>query len=86
MLYSVLLIRLLLVFIGARPDAGFSKLVYGVTDPFYAPFRRLVSSPTVEGAHRRNPDPGRTVAYALLHFIVRRLLVLVAYRRTQLEA
>lgn len=86
-LYSLLLIRLLLVFLGARPDAGFSKLVYGVTDPFYAPFRRIVSSPTVEG--------GFTVAipilialfvYALLHFIIRRLLVLVAYRRTELEA
>jgi uncharacterized protein YggT (Ycf19 family) len=82
-LYALLLLRLLLVFIGARTGSGFYQLVASLTDPFYAPFRGIVSSPTVEGGFTvAVPILVALFVYALLHLAIRRLLILVSYRRT----
>jgi uncharacterized protein YggT (Ycf19 family) len=50
LLYSLLIIRLILVFFSANSWTGFVRFVDTLTNPFYAPFRGIVASQTVGGA------------------------------------
>lgn len=84
LLYTLLFIRLLLVFVDARTWTGFVRFITAVTDPFYAPFRGIVGSPALA-------DGGPTIAipilialvvYALLHLAIHKLLQVIAYRQT----
>ena len=49
-LYALLLLRFLLEFVNASPDAGFTVLIDRLTFVFYAPFRHIVES-TMVGPH-----------------------------------
>ena len=85
LLYSLLFIRLLLVFFHANSGAGFGRFIDGVTNPFYAPFRGLVASQDVQGGFTLAvPILVAIVAYGLLHLAIRKLLQVIAYRRTTL--
>jgi hypothetical protein len=42
---SLLLIRLVMIFLVANPDAGFSQVLYGVTAPLVVPFQGVFSTP-----------------------------------------
>jgi hypothetical protein len=54
-----------------------------VTDPFYLPFRGIVSSPTADGGHTLlMPIVIATIAYALLHLAINGLLRMIAHRKT----
>jgi len=77
LLYGLLLVRLVLEFLNARPGAGFVKIIRGVTDPFYAPFKGIVSSNSIEGAHVVWPLVVAIVGYMLLHAAIRGALRLV---------
>ncbi len=77
-LYALLLVRLLLEFIGARRTSGFFAAVCSVTAPFYAPFKFIVASSSIEGATVVWPLVIAIFGYALLHVGVRGLLRLVA--------
>ncbi|MES2305666.1 MAG: hypothetical protein V4558_09165 [Gemmatimonadota bacterium] len=83
LIYTLLLIRLLLVFMDARTWVGFVRFINTVTDPFYAPFKGIVASPTVEGTTSVVAVPIliAIVAYALLHLAIHKFLVMLAYRR-----
>ncbi len=49
--YGLLTIRLLLALLAARTTNDFVQFIRSVTDPFYAPFRGIVESPsTPEGS------------------------------------
>jgi hypothetical protein len=83
--YSLLVIRLVLALIGARSSAGFVRLIYALTAPFYGMFRGIVGSPAT--------DSGNTLAmpiiiaiavYLVLHWGVKALLRLIAHRRTEI--
>src|SRR5258708_35822801 len=50
-IYALLLMRFLLALLAARSSAGFVQFIVTVTDPFYAPFRGIVASPSVSGGH-----------------------------------
>lgn len=76
-LYALLLVRLALEFLNARPSAGFVQLVRGVTDPFFAPFKGIVASSSAFGTHIVWPLVIAVLAYMLLHAAIRGVLRLV---------
>jgi len=77
LLYSLLAIRLVLELIRARKSAGFVEFIASLTDFFYAPFRGIVPSDTIDGSHPIVwPIVIAIVAYMLLHAVIRRLLSL----------
>ena len=81
LLYSLLAIRLLLELIRARRGAGFVQLITAMTEFFYAPFRGIVPSETIDGSHPIVwPIVIAIVAYMILHAVLRRLLSLAARR------
>jgi uncharacterized protein YggT (Ycf19 family) len=83
LIYGLLAIRLLLALFAARENAGFFKFIKAVTDPFYAPFRGLVPSPsTPEGFTLALPIVVAIVAYMLLHLAINGLLRIIAHRKT----
>ena len=85
LLYSLLFLRVLLVFFSARGGSGFVKFVEGITNPFFAPFRGIVASQEVaDGFTLAVPILIALVVYGLLHLAINRLLHVVVYRRTTL--
>jgi len=83
LIYGLLGLRFLLALLAARPGAGFYQFVVAVTDPFYAPFRGIVGSPTAEGGHiLMMPIVVAFIAYVLLHLAINGLLRLLAHRKT----
>lgn len=82
-LYALLGIRLLLAFIAARSGNGFVQFINTVTGPFYAPFRGIVDSPSIEGGSTiALPVIIAMLVYALLHAGVNGLLRMVGTRKT----
>ena len=82
LIYALLGMRFLLNLLGARQGAGFVRFINAVTDPFYAPFRGIVPTPsTAEGFRLALPILVALIAYLLLHFAINGLLRLVAHRR-----
>jgi uncharacterized protein YggT (Ycf19 family) len=79
LLYALLAIRLVLEFIEARKSAGFVQFIAALTNVFYAPFRGIVSSESLDGSHPIVwPIVIALVAYMLLHAAIRGLLRIVA--------
>ena len=81
--YGLLGIRFLLELFAARESAGFFQFIRSVTGPFYAPFRGLVASPTMEGTGSTLALPiiVALVVYALLHLAINGLLRIFAHRK-----
>lgn len=85
LLYAVLTIRLLLELFAARESAGFFQFIKDVTDPFYAPFRGLVPSPsTPDGFTLALPIIVAIVVYMLLHLAINGLLRMFAHRKVEI--
>jgi uncharacterized protein YggT (Ycf19 family) len=83
LLYSLLFVRLLLVFFHANASAGFVQFIDRVTNPFYSPFRGIVASQEIDGGYTLAiPILVALAVYALLHLAINKLLRVVAYRRT----
>ena len=83
LIYGLLGLRFLLALLAARSSAGFVQFVVAVTNPFYAPFRGIVASPTIEGGHTLMfPLVVAFIAYVLLHLAINGLLRLFAHRKT----
>jgi uncharacterized protein YggT (Ycf19 family) len=84
-LYALLLMRFLLALLAARSSAGFVQFIVAVTDPFYAPFRGIVASPTVQGGHTLMvPLVIALIVYVLVHLGINGLLRIMAHRKTQI--
>lgn len=84
-IYALLALRLLLALMAARRSAGFTQLIFGVTDPFYAPFKGIVASPTAEGGYTLAlPIVIAIIVYALVHAGINGLLRLLARRKTEI--
>lgn len=79
--YALFLVRFGLTFAGARESTGFVQFINGVTDPLYAPFRGIVSSPQWEGHTILLPVVVAIIAYGLLHLALKKLLRMIALRR-----
>lgn len=81
LIYGLLGIRFLLELFAARESAGFFQFIRAVTAPFYAPFRGLVASPSMEGSTLALPILVALVVYALLHMAINGLLRIFAHRK-----
>ena len=83
-IYALLGMRFLLALLAARSSAGFVQFIVAVTNPFYAPFRGIVSSPSTDGGHTLlMPIVVAIIAYVLLHLAINGLLRLLAHRKTE---
>lgn len=83
-LYSLLAIRLVLALMAARSSNGFVQFIATVTDPFYAPFKGIVASPSAEGSTLVLPIVIAIIIYALLHAAINGLLRMVGNRKTEI--
>jgi uncharacterized protein YggT (Ycf19 family) len=84
LIYGLLVIRLLLALMAARSEAGFVQFVRTISDPFYAPFRGIVASPsTPEGYTLALPIVIALVVYILLHMAINGLLRMFVHRKTE---
>ncbi|HJZ81048.1 MAG TPA: hypothetical protein VKD91_11910 [Pyrinomonadaceae bacterium] len=82
-LYALLGLRFLLALLAARSGAGFVRFIVAVTDPFYLPFRGIVSSPSTDSGHTlMMPLVIAIIVYLLLHLAINGLLRIVAHRKT----
>jgi uncharacterized protein YggT (Ycf19 family) len=80
---GLLLIRLVLKLLGANPHAGFASFIYGFTDFFMAPFRNLlpaVGSGSSSGAVLETSVVIAIIVYALLAWVLARLIVIMFFR------
>jgi hypothetical protein len=56
-----------------------------VSDPFYAPFRGIVASPSTDSGHTLLlPIVIALVAYVILHLLINGLLRMLAHRKTEI--
>ncbi|HEY6230427.1 MAG TPA: YggT family protein [Pyrinomonadaceae bacterium] len=84
-IYALLGMRFLLALMAARSTAGFVQFIVAVTNPFYAPFRGIVASPTTDQGHTLLlPIVIAIIAYVLLHLAINGLLRMLAHRKTQI--
>ncbi len=84
-IYSLLAIRLVLALIAARSSNGFVQFIGTLTNPFYAPFKGIVPSPTAEGGYTLVvPILIAIVMYAILHAAINGLLRMVGHRKTEI--
>lgn len=67
-------LRFVLKLIAANPDAGFARAIYGLTQPFLAPFTALVGTPTSGGTVLEVTTLIAMAVYALLAWIVARVI------------
>ena len=84
LIYALLGMSFLLALLAAHSTAGFVQFIVAVTNPFYAPFRGIVNSPSTEQGHTLLlPIVVAIIAYVILHLAINGLLRLVAHRKTQ---
>ncbi len=84
-LYTLLGIRLVLAMIAAQSSNGFVQFIGTITNPFYAPFKGIVASPSTEGGNTIVfPIIVALVVYALLHLAINGLLRMVGSRKTEI--
>ena len=85
LIYALLAMRFLLALLAAHSTAGFVQFIVAVTNPFYAPFRGIVNSPSTEqGNTLLLPIVVAIIAYVILHLAINGLLRLLARRKTQI--
>ena len=83
LLYALLGLRFLLALLAARSSAGFVQFIVAVTNPFYQPFRGIVSSPSTGDGHTLVlPLVIAIIVYVLLHLAINGLLRMLAHRKT----
>lgn len=69
----LLVLRLVFKLFGAK-TVGFADLLYSVTGPLVAPFRGIFSNPQVQGAHFETAALAAIIVYALVGWIISRLI------------
>ena len=84
-IYALLAMRFLLALMAARSSAGFVQFIVAVSNPFYAPFRGIVASPSTDAGHTLLlPIVVAIIAYVLFHFLINGLLRMLAHRKTEI--
>ena len=73
-------LRFVLKLIAANPNSGFAVFVYGITQPFLAPFTALVGTPRSGGMILEVTTLIAIAVYALLSWIVVRAFRIAAIR------
>jgi uncharacterized protein YggT (Ycf19 family) len=82
-IYGLLAIRLMLALFAANNNAGFVQMIKSITDPFYAPFKGIVPSLSVQGGFTLVlPIIVALVVYLLLHLAINGFLRILVHRKT----
>ena len=82
-IYGLLGLRFLLALLAARSGAGFVRFIVAVTNPFYAPFKGIVATPSTDSGHTLMlPLLIAIIVYILLHLAINGLLRIIAHRKT----
>lgn len=76
LLEALLVFRFLLKLFGANPTAGFTSLIYGVTQPFAAPFLSVFKITKVAGSVFEWTTILALVVYWLIAMAIAKLLVM----------
>lgn len=85
LLYTLLGVRLVLALIAANQQNGFVKFISTITNPFYAPFRGIVGSPSTEAGNTLVfPIIIAIVVYGIVHVAINGLLRMVGNRKTSI--
>lgn len=66
----VLAFRFVLKLLGANPEAGFTKFVYGLSSPFAGPFANMFSPTVTEGAETTSFFEWSTLVAAVVYVII----------------
>ena len=66
----VLAFRFVLKILGANPDAGFTRFIYGLSTPFAGPFLNIFSPSTAKGAETTSYFEWSTLVAALVFVII----------------
>ena len=74
---TLVLIRFLLLLLGANPDAGFAQFIYGFTQGLVAPFAGLFTNPRANGSVLELNSLVAMAIYALLAWLIARVIWLV---------
>lgn len=83
LIYGLLGIRLMLALFAANNSAGFVQMIRDITDPFYAPFKGIVRSVSVEGGFTLAlPIVVALIVYILAHLAINGLLRIFVHRKT----
>lgn len=77
----LILIRAVLELFAANPGAAFTNLIYTITDPLVAPFQGVFPTPQSHGSVLDLAAILAIIVYALLAWIIARLLELAERRR-----
>lgn len=75
---ALIAIRFVLLLLGANPDAGFTDVIYTLTNPLVRPFEGIFGAPNLETGVF---DPASLVAivvYSLLAWVVAKLVDILA--------
>jgi YggT family protein len=80
-LEGLLGIRFVLGLLGANPGAGFAQFIYGITDPFLAPFVGLFGEPRFEGMTLEWNALVAILVYAMLAGLLVKVLTIVMGNR-----
>lgn len=75
-LEALLAFRFVLKLLGANPSAGFTSFIYGVTQPFAAPFLNVFKITRVEGSVFEWTTLLAMVVYWLIAMAIAKLLVM----------
>jgi hypothetical protein len=73
-LETLLIIRLVMRLLAANPSAGFSRLIYGLTGPFVAPFQGVFPTPAADGSVFEVATVLAIVIYILLAWCIMRII------------
>ena len=73
-------IRVILMLIGANPANGFTAFVYQLTQLFLWPFQNLIANPTFQNMTLEVTSIIAMIVYALLGWIIVRMIWVVFYR------
>ncbi|MFA6272063.1 MAG: hypothetical protein WC693_03045 [Patescibacteria group bacterium] len=66
----VLAFRFVMRILGANPDAGFTKLVYGISSPFAGPFLNVFGASTAEGVETTSYFEWSTLVAAFVYLLI----------------
>ena len=75
-----LALRFALKLIAANPKSGLTTFIYGITEPFLAPFKALVGTPASGGSSFEATTLIAMAVYALLFWIIVRVIRVLADR------
>lgn len=80
-LETLLLLRFLLKLLGANPDAGFTRLIYGITYPFVVLFEDVFHTPQRRGSVLEFSTILAMIVYALLAWGIVKAIDIARNRR-----